>query len=419
MCNVLAKTFLVLTNLRCEQEWLCLDKIIVEKVSSIEFLLVRRVRDVRTPKMASSKLRRQIAWEAARLMYSREVTEYYTAKEKAAKRIYKGWIKPADLPTNAEIRDQVQILARLHEGSDHSDRLMRMRLRASWWMRQLQQFHPKILGSVLTGSIRQGSDVDLHVFAANPHAITLQLDDFGVAYDLERKRIRKDGEERVFTHIHVKDEFPLELTVYHPSYLGFRFRSSITNKAIQRAGLAELEKLIALEHGIDAEQQAQRRMDMDAAPDRIGLFLALLVPLENVKQNPKYHPEGDALFHSMQVYALAKDQSPYDEEFLLAALLHDVGKAIDPDDHVGAGLEALCDSITERTAWLISNHMDAHKIHDRTIGARRRRKLTSHPWYEDLELLGECDRAGRVPGAEVEEPEEALDYIENLETMFD
>ena len=40
-------------------------------------------------------------------------------------------------------------------------------------------------------------------------------------------------------------------------------------------------------------------------------------------------------------------------------------------------------------------------------------------WYEDLELLGECDRAGRLPGAEVEEPEEALDYIENLETMFD
>ena len=57
--------------------------------------------------MSSSKLRRQIAWEAARLMYSREVSEYYTAKQKAAKRLYKGWVKPADLPTNAEIREQV------------------------------------------------------------------------------------------------------------------------------------------------------------------------------------------------------------------------------------------------------------------------------------------------------------------------
>ena len=41
-------------------------------------------------------------------------------------------------------------------------------------------------------------------------------------------------------------------------------------------------------------------------------------------------PEGDALYHSLQVFALASDRLPYDEEFLTAALLHDVGKAINP-----------------------------------------------------------------------------------------
>ena len=46
---------------------------------------------------------------------------------------------------------------------------------------------------------------------------------------------------------------------------------------------------------------------------------------------------------------LAKS-GPYDEEFLLAALLHDVGKAIDPSDHVEAALQALEGSITERTS---------------------------------------------------------------------
>jgi HD superfamily phosphodiesterase len=56
-----------------------------------------------------------------------------------------------------------------------------------------------------------------------------------------------------------------------------------------------------------------------------------------VKQNPVYHPEGDALYHSLQVFELARQQVPWDEEFLLAALLHDVGKAIDPADHVAAG----------------------------------------------------------------------------------
>ena len=63
-----------------------------------------------------SKLRRQIAWEAARLMYQRQESEYFRAKMKAAKRICRGWVKPADLPSNAEIRDQVQMLANLFEG---------------------------------------------------------------------------------------------------------------------------------------------------------------------------------------------------------------------------------------------------------------------------------------------------------------
>ena len=94
-------------------------------------------------------------------MYSREVPEYYQAKEKAARRIYKGWIKPADLPSNAEIRDQVQILARLHEGATQAGKLQEMRLRAAWWLRHLSEFHPRLIGSVLNGSIREGSDIDL------------------------------------------------------------------------------------------------------------------------------------------------------------------------------------------------------------------------------------------------------------------
>lgn len=352
-------------------------------------------------------------------MYSREVSEYYVAKQKAAKRLCRGWIKPADLPTNAEIREQVQSLTRLHEGPERQQqRLLEMRLRAVWWMRRLTQFHPKLLGSVLTGAIREGSDIDLHVFAANPHSITVVLDDLGVSYELERKRVVKDSEQRVFTHIHVRDEFPIELTVYHPSFLGYRFRSSITNKAIERAGCSQLERLIALEHEIDPDSQIERLSEMDLCPDRFQVYQALLIPLENVTESKKYHPEGDVLFHSLQVFSLARDEMPYDEEFLLAALLHDVGKAIDPADHVTAGLEALSGFISPRTTWLIQHHMEAHKIHDRTIGARRRRRLAASPWFDELCLLGQCDREGRVPGADVDEVEDALDHIENIAQMF-
>ena len=151
--------------------------------------------------------------------------------------------------------------------------------------------------------------------------------------------------------------------------------------------------------------------------NRFQIYEALLLPLENVRQNLKYHPEGDVLYHSLQVFDHARDELPYDEEFLTAALLHDVGKGINMQDHVAAGLEALEDTITERTAWLIEHHMLAHAIADRTIGSRAHRRLRESEFYDDLVLLGECDRAGRQAGVEAPELEEALEYLRELSRM--
>jgi predicted HD phosphohydrolase len=109
---------------------------------------------------------------------------------------------------------------------------------------------------------------------------------------------------------------------------------------------------------------------------------------------------------------------PYDEEFLLAALLHDVGKAIDPQDHTAAGLEAVAGFITDRTGWLIAHHMEAQQILDGTLGARAKRRLMESESYEELMQLARCDRAGRVPGAEAPELDEALDYVRELSRTF-
>src|ERR671929_1252663 len=101
-------------------------------------------------------------------------------------------------------------------------------------------------------------------------------------------------------------------------------------------------------------------------------LFSLLDALAGVKQSPRHHPEGDALYHSLQVFELAREERPYDEEFLLAALLHDVGKAIDPSDHVAAAMQALEGSITERTAWLIAHHMEAQALRSGTLGTKAR-----------------------------------------------
>jgi hypothetical protein len=369
--------------------------------------------------MQATKVRRQIAWEAARLMYWREETEYQRAKWKAAKRVQIGWVRPADLPSNAEIRDQVLILARLHEGpAPHADRLHQMRLRALWWMDHLQEFNPRLIGSVLTGHVRTGSDIDIHVFCGSTSVVVHRIEDTGAMAEVERKRVVKDGDSRVFTHVHVNDIFPIEVTIYDASLLGHRFKSSITGKPIERATFDQLSKLIELEHGQSTTTQLEALDELEHAANRWQVYEALLWPLEKVMQSVKYHPEGDALYHSLQVYQLALDAQPFDEEFLLAALLHDIGKAIDPEDHVGAALEALDGFITPRTAWLIEHHMEGHLLLSNSIGVRRRRRLRESPWFEDLLILAECDADGRVPGVQVDDVPAVLDYIRSIENMF-
>lgn len=363
--------------------------------------------------MADQRLRRQIAVLAAQLMYERLETEYFTAKRKAARRLgveYRH--RPADLPSNREIRDQIQATARIHEGEKRLVKLQEMRIAALRMMRALARFRPRLIGSVLTGHVRKGSDIDIHVFSDHPAHVTDAIDALGLEHRIEHKRIVKYGTERVFTHIHIEDRYPFELTLYPEDKAHYVFKSSITGKAIERASIAELEDTLRREiPGFDLEGELA---GIDERIDRFEIYRMLLMPLEGVKQNPRFHPEGDALYHSLQVFERARDVRPYDEEFLLAALLHDVGKAIDPEDHVSAGLAALEGSITERTANLIAHHMEAIAYHAKTMGARSRVRLAHHEDFEDIMLLRELDDLGRVPGAEVPELDEALDFLREL-----
>lgn len=362
--------------------------------------------------MSDPRVRREIALRAAQLMYTRECSEYFTAKRKAARLVVRG-DSPRDLPSNAEIREQILLLADMLEGESRGRELTRMRLLALWFLRLLGGFKARLIGSVLTGHVRSGSDVDLHVFSNSAAAVAQIVEDAGYPCEVERKRVLKHGEERVFTHIHVSAECDVELTVYSADKVNYPFKSSITGKLIERADAAELERILRESvPGIDIEAELERAEDH---ADVWELYEMLLKPLEGVKQNPKYHPEGDALYHSLQVFDLARNVRGYDQEFMLAALLHDVGKAIDPRDHVVAGIEALEGSVSERTLFLIAHHMDAQGIRSGELGQRAKRRLSQSEDYEDLMLLAEIDKAGRVPGVVVPTVGEAIDALREME----
>ncbi len=362
--------------------------------------------------MSTDRTRRRIASEAARLMYAREEKEYFRAKTKAARRLFGGGVKPRDLPSNREIRDQIEAMAWMHEGQRRDEKLRDMRIAALRIMRLLAPFRPRLVGSTLTGHVRRGSDVDLHVFADSVESVCAALESEGIVPEVERKRVQKHGEERTFTHVHFTDRYDFELTVYAGNMAHYVFKSSITGGRMERASLAELEQLLEREYPDVPLDEAV--LEAESKLDRFQVYEMLLLPLEHVKENPQSHPEGDALYHSLQVFEIARQHLPYDEEFLLAALLHDVGKAIDRREHVAAGLQALEGLITPRTAWLIEHHMEGQALRDGSLGARSRRRLARSDDFDELELLVQCDREGRARGVDVPDVEEALQYLREL-----
>jgi hypothetical protein len=148
--------------------------------------------------------------------------------------------------------------------------------------------------------------------------------------------------------------------------------------------------------------------------DRFHVYEMLLAPLEGIRENREDHPEGDVLYHSLQVFTLAREMLPYDEEFLVAALLHDAGKGLDRQDHVAAGLAALEGFVTPRTAWLIEHHVEALMLRNGTLGARSRRRLEAGESFEELRMLAVCDDAGRQVGLAVPSLRETIDYLRQL-----
>lgn len=134
-------------------------------------------------------------------------------------------------------------------------------------------------------------------------------------------------------------------------------------------------------------------------------LLDILLDLEHVEQNPTYHPEGNALYHSLQVFELSLKLSR-DPIIWTAALFHDVGKAIDGPSHAEIGADMLSGIFNENVCWLVKHHLDLL-----THPAQTTRKLQNTSRLSQLRLLRQLDLAGRDPYCEVCSPEFAVHVI--------
>ena len=133
-------------------------------------------------------------------------------------------------------------------------------------------------------------------------------------------------------------------------------------------------------------------------------MLSWLEALDGVEQDLRYHPEGDALFHSLQVFELALADEA-DPEMLTAALLHDIGKATSGRDHAIVGAD-LAEGVPDRSRWMIAHHLHLLRWPKRT-----RQQLAHTRELADLERLRRWDLGGRKRHARVRSPEEAVSIV--------
>lgn len=201
------------------------------------------------------QLRQMLVREAARLMYEEGVGQYHDAKHLAAKRILgrgqKGSFqtRTRDLPSNGEISEEVAAIARFHEGDSLTQRLFHMRVTALEVMSCLLDYSPRLIGSVSTGRIRKGSDIDLHVFTDSIESLTSHIDSLDWDYEGKQITIRKGNAFVEYTHIYLDQEFPVELSVYPRMELRIRGRSSTDGKPIVRVSPDSLLQILLEEHG--------------------------------------------------------------------------------------------------------------------------------------------------------------------------
>jgi hypothetical protein len=214
-------------------------------------------------------IRAAIAQLSAQIMYGEQVKQYFTAKRLAAKRLLgQGGARalryrPRDLPSNGEIKAALLELVEDIEGDTRFRRLFSMRIVALETMLALEQFHPRLIGSVATGHVREGSDVDLHVFAHDAADVVSHVAHLGWPHEVQHVSIVKHGKPMEFTHVHIADLFPVELTVYAPRDLRTRPRSSTDGKPIIRLSPSLLRALCANEH----REQWQRYCDTGEVPN--------------------------------------------------------------------------------------------------------------------------------------------------------
>jgi hypothetical protein len=188
--------------------------------------------------------RQRTCHEAARIMAEEGVRDYHAAKRRAAGRL--GLPEEKNLPSNQEVETALVEYLRLFQGNRVDARARHLRAMALEAMQFLARFEPRLVGSVLSGTVTSTSAVELHLTADTPEEVGFFLADHGIPHEQYDRRLRFGGDrvETAPAFRFTADGVTIELTVLTPTAVREPPLSPVDGRPMRRAGLREVERLV-------------------------------------------------------------------------------------------------------------------------------------------------------------------------------
>ena len=253
------------------------------------------------------------------------------------------------------------------------------------------------------------------------------FDDFGGRTDIRNRIIR-----------HVDDEtFRRDpLRVLRAAQFAARFDFTIAPetmavcRTLDIGGLAKERVMGEIEKALMKSEKPSIFFEALRTTGQHEPWMAEVAALEGVKQRVDYHPEGDAWTHTMRVVdeaAKMRDKAKRPLGLMLAALLHDVGKAdamqekngvIHAYGHEVKGVPLARNFIRRLTSEkelcrYVTNMVELHMKPNQYAAQNSRQRawnvlFDASICPEDLMLLAKADHLGRAGAADYDERERTI-----------
>lgn len=193
----------------------------------------------------SKQLQQRLANEAARIMTDDGVTDIGVAKKKAMQRL---GVQDKHLsPDNIDIESALSSYQKLFQPDKLTIRLHDFREIAKNAMQMLEDYSPRLVGSVLRGTATESDYVSLHVFTDSPEEIHFLLTDRQIPFVTDECQYQQTKNRTITCPVcrFFAGDVEVKLSIF--SYIGLRQAplSKIDEKPMKRADLASVKKLIS------------------------------------------------------------------------------------------------------------------------------------------------------------------------------